>query len=1365
MRMDKLMDKQVAKKQFDSAQFEKNVQASMKTLDKWKSSLNLEKEMKGFAELTSLADKVSFDKLSSSVERLSKQFAEMGAIEKQVSKNFIQSMIQFMNKTHAFNAACKSMKNMNEQFQSENQMKYSFELLPLVNVDGAWKTLEQMSAILGGVTSLTILYGKIVDKDTSQSIKYTGDMFNNMSGAVSVISDALGQLSGLSNKEIEQGLQNMFSIGMLFGVFIGVSALGGKNTDKTGSMFLHMSEACKTIGEAIQIINGFSIGDLKKGVKIIAGFEVLFTAMVAVSKIAGDNSDKAGSMMKDMSHAIMMMVNAIALLNLMDEDDVIRGTACIVSLGAMFALLLSVSSNTGKSTGTVLLIAGVVAGLAGIVYLLSGLPAENAIGAATALSELLIAFSLSLKILEKIDGMNAYGSIVFMTGIVGALGGILYLLQGMPMSSAIGAATSLSILLLALSGATATLSNVDEVSIKAIGAIAAMTLVIGALGYILSQLQELHPEAALGIATSLSELILALSAACVILEVAGIGGTAVLYGVAGLIALVSSMGLLMAGIGALIEWIPDLQNFVEHAIPILGSIGEGIGSFFGGLVAGLAGEILELIPALGESLSQFAVNLEPFLAMTNNLDSAKMAGVESLAKAILCLTAANLIDGVTRFLGFGSSDLESFGGQLGAFGKGIANFSKEIEENGGIDSEAVQAAADAGAVIAQLKNSLPREGGWFGTVFGNQDLEEFGNQMVYFGAAVCHFSNTIEENGGINDNAVQAAANAGTLIANLKNSLPKEGGWFGSVFGDQDLISFGNQMVYFGAAVCKFSNTIEENGGINQDAVQAAASAGMIIAKLKTALPTEGGWFGTVFGEQDLAKFGEQMVSFGSAVCDFSNTLMENGGIDMKAVQSAANAGAIIANLQEKLPDGDSWVSDFFGGSKESLSDFGEDLKAFGVGIVEFSNIAADIQFESAIHALDFARQMIDFVNLLNEDSFDIGILDSFDISALGEAIKNYYGQLSDIEPEKLTVSVDSAMKLVALVSSMKDLDLKAISNFKIDQIGLAIQSYAGYVTEIDPYNVVTSVMAAQKLVDLVKSTSGMDTNGVPLFVDAVNNLGQITANQVLESLQSAYIAGFNSDVFVRLAQVWMDHMMTGMKGRELQMKLTIGSILISMVEYMKEQNQNFYQVGAYLVAGFAKGIDETTYKVEAKASAMARRAAEAARKELDEHSPSRVFYKIGAFAGKGFINALTDYGLKAYHAGTDLVNQAHNGLSKAISHVVSAIHLDMDATPTITPVLDLSDVSSGAGTIGRMLRMSPSIGLMNNVTAIDAMMNASHRNTNQDVVSAIHELKNTFGNFTGNTYHLGNITYDDGSSISAAVKELIRAAKIERRM
>lgn len=104
-----------------------------------------------------------------------------------------------------------------------------------------------------------------------------------------------------------------------------------------------------------------------------------------------------------------------------------------------------------------------------------------------------------------------------------------------------------------------------------------------------------------------------------------------------------------------------------------------------------------------------------------------------------------------------------------------------------------------------------------------------------------------------------------------------------------------------------------------------------------------------------------------------------------------------------------------------------------------------------------------------------------------------------------------------------------------------------------------------------------------------------------------------------------------------------------------------------------------------------------------------------------------------------------------------------MSLAPVITPVIDLTDIQTGAARITSMFN-NPSVTPMTNIRAISGMMGNRQNGNNEDVVNAINGLKKSIGN-AGNTYNnISGITYDNGSAVSEAIETLVRAAKIERR-
>ena len=177
----------------------------------------------------------------------------------------------------------------------------------------------------------------------------------------------------------------------------------------------------------------------------------------------------------------------------------------------------------------------------------------------------------------------------------------------------------------------------------------------------------------------------------------------------------------------------------------------------------------------------------------------------------------------------------------------------------------------------------------------------------------------------------------------------------------------------------------------------------------------------------------------------------------------------------------------------------------------------------------------------------------------------------------------------------------------------------------------------------------------------------------------------------------------------------------------------------------------------------MAREAKRGVERTLNIHSPSRVMYKDGIYTGMGFVNALNDYGDKSYRAASNMGNSAKRGMQDAINKISDFVDSDMDTQPTIRPVLDLTDIKNGAGLVSHMLDNTPAIQMAG---SINAMVNKRNQNgVNSDIVTAIDKLHKDLQNVGNTSYNINGITYDDGSNISEAIKTLVNAAVVERRM
>lgn len=135
-----------------------------------------------------------------------------------------------------------------------------------------------------------------------------------------------------------------------------------------------------------------------------------------------------------------------------------------------------------------------------------------------------------------------------------------------------------------------------------------------------------------------------------------------------------------------------------------------------------------------------------------------------------------------------------------------------------------------------------------------------------------------------------------------------------------------------------------------------------------------------------------------------------------------------------------------------------------------------------------------------------------------------------------------------------------------------------------------------------------------------------------------------------------------------------------------------FQTLGAQAGDGFAAGIAGKIQAVATAAGDMVRSAIAAAKEAQDSNSPSKEFGKLGGDAGDGLIVGYRNKEGEVQNAASNMVEGSLNGVGAAINAALRAIENTNDYTPTITPVVDMSQVSASAGQISNLLDREESV-------------------------------------------------------------------------
>jgi tape measure domain-containing protein len=821
----------------------------------------------------------------------------------------------------------------------------------------------------------------------------------------------------------------------------------------------------------------------------------------------------------------------------------------------------------------------------------------------------------------------------------------------------------------------------------------------------------------------LSAIMLALSATASLVPGA-------MVGILGMGAVVAEMALVLAAVG-LLSKLPGLSWLIGEGGKLLQGIGTAIGQFVGGIVGGFMSGVSSQFPQIGADLSTFMNNVQPFLQGASQIQPSMMDGVKALAETVLILTAADILQGLTSWLTGGSS-LSKFGEELvpfgeamrdfslvignmdgeivanaatagkalaemaatipntgglvsffagendmTAFGKQIVPFGEAMRQFGdaitGLDANAVTEAAIAGKAMAEMATTIPNSGGVVGFFAGENDMGEFGKQLVPFGEAMKAFGDAVR---GLEADAIVNSATAGKALVELADTVPNTGGVVAFFTGNNDVDTFGEKLVPFGEAMKAYSEAIM---GMDSAAITNSATAGKALVELANTIPNTGGLVSWFTGDNDLGSFGDSLVQFGSGIKSYSDSI---SGIDTGIMSSVITQVNRLVEMAKGMAELDT----------SGMSGFSTALIQLGNnGIDGFINAFTDASGRVTSAA---TSMLTTFINAANAQKGSLTSTFTTMMQAVLTTLTNYQTQFNTAGSTLMT-------KFISGIKSQDGNTKTAITNI-----------ISGCITAINNKQTQFNTAGANLIIKLIAGVKSKDYETRNAFVNILSSCLTAIANKYPE--------------FQNAGMQCMIKFIAGVKEKAEEVKTAFTGNLNASVTAIRDYHDQFKQAGTYLVEGFADGISENTYRAEAKARAMARAAAEAAEDELDEHSPSRVGYHIGDFFGLGFVNAIGTYAVKAYNASAEMADSAKTGLGNAIAKVKDMIDNGVDGQPTIRPILDLSDVEEKSHRLNTLFSRSQALTVSTGIAAARGR-NLQNEDTNPNTGNSY--------NFTQNNY------------------------------
>ncbi len=387
-----------------------------------------------------------------------------------------------------------------------------------------------------------------------------------------------------------------------------------------------------------------------------------------------------------------------------------------------------------------------------------------------------------------------------------------------------------------------------------------------------------------------------------------IGGTTAVVTAIGEIATLVSLDIIRSGADALVIIFEGIGKIL---IPLLGFEALGAITSIGStvIIPGL-GIIAAIITATGAFVTAIGALITEFPSIDTWIDKGIdiivkiFEGIGRMVGALIGGVVEGVIETITNALPKVGTNLSKFAENAKGFFETVNN----IDESAARGVECV-AKAILALTAANVLNGISGIFGTLGAIKTFVTIVSFGKAMNLFQKALGN---------DFDADFVVSAANAGKAIAEMNKALPTTGGIKGWFTGEKDLSKVSKNLPDFGKNMASFYGYIKN---VKPEIVEAAANSGKSLAELYKALPEQGGFFSWFTGDQNLATFSSDLVTFGKNFKTYYTTISD---ISVEKINAVSESLKIIIDCLQQVKNNKLGTT---------AKDFGTDLTKLATGV------------------------------------------------------------------------------------------------------------------------------------------------------------------------------------------------------------------------------------------------------------------------------------------------------------------------------------------------------------------------------------------------------------------------------------------------
>lgn len=1005
----------------------------------------------------------------------------------------------------------------------------------------SWSDMGKAAIGLAGLTAfIAILVG--IAKTAGKDLDSVGSTLTKIAGAMLILTIVAKLIAGMSWGDMAKAAVGLAGLSGVIALLISIVKIAGKDAPKIGATLLAISGAMLALTLVATLLSAMSWGGMAKALIGLTGLAGIIALLVGIVESVGKDAPKIALTLLAMSVSIGILGGVCMMLSLLSVGAIAKGLTAITMLGLVMAAMIYATRGANECKANLIVMTVAIGVMAAAVAALSFIDGSKLAGATIAMTSLMGMFALMTKVASTAKGSIA--TLIILTAVVGMLGGIIYVLSTLPIDSVLETATSLSILLLSMSASLAILNMVGAtISNALLGVVGllAMAVPLAAFVGVLYLMQNVQN------ATANAQALIALATTLTLLLIP-----------------LSLVGVLMGATGGLAAL--GLLALTAMAVPLLAFV--GVLAVMNNIQNATtnAALLVALMTAITDVLVKVSI-LGP-LAIMGVTAIAALSGV-MIAVGALAVAVGALMEKFPQlesFIDTGMPLLEKLangiGSIIGNFVSGLAtgimsglpeigvylsqfmvNAMPFITGAKMVDDAVLQGIKTLAIAVAALTAAdLIASLGSFLTMGGS--FADLGTELSKFMINAMPF---IQGASMLNEEMTNGVESLASAILTLTKADLIDG-LASFLTGGSSLEDFGKQISKFGPYMKEYADSV---AGIDTEAIEASAEAAEALSEVASNLPNSGGWAGAFAGNNDIDDFGKQLKKFGPYMKEYADSV---AGINTDAIEASADGAKALSEVAANLPNSGGWAGAFAGNN--DIDDFGKQLPAFGKGL------------------------------------------------------KDYSKSVSGLDVNSIEASASAVNTLADMFDNLADLNTSGARALTEGLVQIAQVSVTGFINVFNNASVQASAAISNMMNSIVQAMVGKKANCTQVAVAIITSM--------LNVIKESKTAFQDGGVYV------MTSFQNGVLSQKGPTINSIMTVLKSAVEAAKSGvYSSFWNVGKYAMQGFAAGINENTGIIKSAARTAAKAAESAAKAELGVKSPSRKFMAIGNFVVQGLANGI----------------------------------------------------------------------------------------------------------------------------------------------